>query len=37
MTNNTQDNKGDRYSIIIVVVGIIIAWSLIEATYRILA
>jgi len=36
MKNNTE-NKEDRYSIAIVLVGIIIAWGLIELTYRILA
>ena len=34
--NNAQDNKGDRYSIIVVCIGIIIATGLIELTYQIL-
>jgi len=36
MKNDTE-NREDRYSIAIVLVGIIIAWGLIELTYRILA
>ena len=34
--NNTQNDKGDRYSTILIGVGIIITWGLIELVYRIL-
>ena len=33
---NSQDDKGDRYSMILIGVGTIIVLVLIEATYRIL-
>jgi hypothetical protein len=33
---NSQDDKGDRYSMILIGVGMIIVLALIEATYRIL-
>ena len=36
MTNNAQNNKGDRYSTILIGFGIIVAWGLIEVAYRIL-
>jgi len=35
MKNDTE-NREDRYSIIIAIVGIIISWSLIELVYQIL-
>ena len=31
---NSQDDKGDRYSIIVVCIGIIIVTGLIELVYR---
>ncbi len=34
--NNEQKEKGDRYSMILIGVGMIIVLVLIEATYRIL-
>jgi hypothetical protein len=33
---NSQDDKGDRYSMILIGVGMIIVLVLIEAAYRIL-
>jgi len=33
---NSQDDKGDRYSMILIGAGMIIVLVLIEATYRIL-
>jgi hypothetical protein len=35
--NKEQNEKGDRYSIVLIVVGIIILYGLLEVTYRILA
>ena len=34
---NSQDDKGDRYSMVLIGIGMIILLVLIEATYRILA
>ena len=32
--NNAQKDREDRYSVLLVVVGVIIIWGLIEIVYR---
>lgn len=32
--NNAQNDREDRYSVLLVVVGVIIIWGLIEIVYR---